>query len=181
MEDRVLEVALKERYGFMRSTPFGEIIRVMMKMNPSKEKIVYSLRILITSLLVFTLLILAYYAAAIKKVIDGKTMVPEYLWKVINALIDMKWFVVEFFVLFSILLGLYIFKKRFWYRWIRIFSLKFPIWLYLMAGLLLASHPFFKLNLHQFFNDLLMAFVSIFLTLLFILFFPRDIDKPFWD
>ncbi len=165
----------------MTSTPFGEIIRAMMKMNPSKEKFVYSLYILIKALLAFTLLMLVYYTAAIKKIINGKTMIPEHLGKIINALIDMRLFMVEFFVLFSILVGSYIFKKRFCYKWIRIFSLKFPIWLYLMAGLLLASQPFFKLNLPQIFNDLLMAFVSIFVTFLFILVFPRDIDKPFWD
>ena len=105
MEKRVLEVTVKERYGIMTSTPFGEIIRAMMKMNPSKEKFVYSLYILIKALLAFTLLMLVYYTAAIKKIINGKTMIPEHLGKIINALIDMRLFMVEFFVLFSILVG----------------------------------------------------------------------------
>ena len=165
----------------MTSTPFGEIIRAMFRMNPSKEKVVYSLGMLFKAIIFFTLIIIVYSIATIKNIITEKTMIPEPLEKVVNFLIDMRLFVIEFFFLFLILLMAYIFRKRSIYNFFRIVALKFPIWLYLLAGILLASHPFFKINLPQTFTALEVAFSSIFLTFLFVLFFPRDIDKPFWD
>lgn len=169
---------IKTRIPYLIDGLFPSILKPNLK-NLGKYK--YSFCLMLTPNIILLFIAYFYYEMAKNKIIRGDTKIPETINKLINLSFDGKFIIEEAVLVIAIIFLSYFCKNEFLYQISRLLGIKFPLWYYFLAVIILASRPIVKLNIIQSINVSWVAIALLLITGFLVYFFPRNTSKHFWD